>query len=543
MEKHKNTSIGDHGSSIPHNNHNSEAPSPQPFTTQPSSAISIPKPTSEKTAIHGTSLMRNSDPSGPNGDDGTDSTVPNIKIPSTELASLRAPWEHCLIAKVLGKRVRLRYYYDLLEGGPWLIHQHYITLRQWTPNFKPSEAITTHLKVWVDLLELPMEYYDKEVLLRVGAAIGKPVKIHPITERRERVRFARLTFHLIVLAPSANSMPKPKERKSEPYQKGCLGNELALSGSGFIVFEQETPLDPTAESKATKGESVATTSASISFPDHIGKNCRPNKSIEGKQHLQLGESTSSSSMNIKTSFIPVEETLSGCSRTPSEPRQRQTSPPSLFPTLTTINKNPAPRQDLAQNRLLLLPTLVYNALWHGWWHASRVLGGLIGTKQGLVAPIVARMVAFIACLGSIPEHHARPRGTRHGTCGGTSRISWLDSRAPCKAPWHASWHGRWHASRVLARLLSTIQGPVARIMAWSVAHVMCLGLARGYHPRPRGTRQDTDGGTRHVSWLGSGAPCKVRGTRHGKGGGTRRVSWLSSQAPCKVPWHASWHEQ
>ena len=174
------------------------------------------------------------------------------------------------------------------------------------------------------------------------------------------------TFHLIVLAPSANSMPKPKERKSEPYQKGCLGNELAPSGSGFIVFEQETPLDPTAESKATKGESTATTSASISFadhigmnssfadhigmnsssPDHIGKNCRPNKSIEGKQHFQPGESTSSSSMNIKTSFIPVEETLSGCSRTPSEPRQRQTSPPSLFPTLTTINKNPAPRQDL-----------------------------------------------------------------------------------------------------------------------------------------------------------------------------------------------------
>ena len=164
------------------------------------------------------------------------------------------------------------------------------------------------------------------------------------------------SFHLIVLAPSANSMPKPKEKKSEPYQKGCLGNELAPSGLGFIVFEQETPLDPTAESKATKGESAATTSASISFadhigmnsssPDHIGKNCRPNKSIEGKQHFQPGKSTSSSSMNIKTSFIPAEETLSGCSRTPSEPRQRQASPPSLFPTSTTINKNPTLRQDL-----------------------------------------------------------------------------------------------------------------------------------------------------------------------------------------------------
>ena len=89
----------------------------------------------------------------------------------------------------------------VLEGGPWLIHQHYITLRQWTPNFKPSEAITTHLKVWVDLLELPMEYYDKEVLLRVGAAIGKPVKIHPITERRERVRFARLCVEIDLKSP------------------------------------------------------------------------------------------------------------------------------------------------------------------------------------------------------------------------------------------------------------------------------------------------------------------------------------------------------
>ena len=370
---------------------------------------------------------------GPNVDDGTDSTVLNIKIPSTELASLRAPWEHCLIAKVLGKRVRLQYYYDrflslwspegtleifelgsdffllnfslpmdcekVLERGPWLIHQHYITLRQWTPDFKPSEATTTHLKVWVDLLELPMEYYDNEVLLRIGAAIGRPVKIHPITERRERVRFSRLCVEIDLKRPflsqikigqlqqqiqykghvghlqqdlSAQS-PCPQcqlhaqtKRKSGPYQKGSLGNELAPSGSGFIVFEQKTPLDPSAESKATKRESPATTSASISFPDHIGmnssfpdhigknssspdhigKNSRPNKSIERKQHLQPEEGTSSSAMNIKTSFTPAEETLSGCSRTPSEPRQRQASPPSLSPTPTTINKNPAPRQDL-----------------------------------------------------------------------------------------------------------------------------------------------------------------------------------------------------
>ena len=111
----------------------------------------------------------------------------------------------------------------VLEGGPWLIHQHYITLRQWTPNFKPSEAITTHLKVWVDLLELPMEYYDKEVLLRVGAAIGKPVKIHPITERRERVRFARLCVEIDLKSPFLSQIKIGQPQQQIQY-KGHVGH-------------------------------------------------------------------------------------------------------------------------------------------------------------------------------------------------------------------------------------------------------------------------------------------------------------------------------
>lgn len=111
----------------------------------------------------------------------------------------------------------------VLEGGPWLIHQHNITLRQWTPDFKPSEAITTHLKVWVDLLELPMEYYDKEVLLRVGAAIGKPVKIHPITERRERIRFARLCVEIDLKSPFLSQIKIGQPQQQIQY-KGHVGH-------------------------------------------------------------------------------------------------------------------------------------------------------------------------------------------------------------------------------------------------------------------------------------------------------------------------------
>nr|CAN75539.1 hypothetical protein VITISV_009644 [Vitis vinifera] len=135
----------------------------------------------------------------------------------------------------------------------------------------------------------------------------------------------------------------------------------------------------------------------------------------------------------------------------------------------------------------------WHASWHRRWHASRVLARLIGTKQGPVARIV--------CLGSARGHHARSCGTCHSMGDGMRHMSWLDWWEPCKAPWHASWHEWWHASRVLAWLMGTMQGPVARIMARAVARIQCLGSTHKHQARPHGTRR--------ISWLGSRAPSKA----------------------------------
>lgn len=130
---------------------------------------------------------------------------------------------------------------------------------------------------------------------------------------------------------------------------------------------------------------------------------------------------------------------------------------------------------------------LWHSSWHWRWHASRVLSWLVGTKQG--------PVAHVKCIGLARGHYARPRDTHHGTGGGTSHVSWLDSWAPCKA--------QWHASRVYAQLVGTMQGPMARIMARVVARVTCLGLAHGHHARPCGTHHGTGSGTYPVSWLDS----------------------------------------
>ena len=120
-------------------------------------------------------------------------------------------------------------------------------------------------------------------------------------------------------------------------------------------------------------------------------------------------------------------------------------------------------------------------------------------------------------------HHARPRAT----------LAWLaGTKQGPVAPWLGSRAGTmqgpvppWLCSRA-----GTMQGPVppclgsrAGIMQVPVAHLACLGSARGHHARPRGTRHGTGGGTCHVSFFGQDSKfsclCQVFEGRHDMGTG------------------------
>jgi hypothetical protein len=52
----------------------------------------------------------------------------------------------------------------VLKNGPWFISEHYLTIRPWQPNFKPSTANCSSVAVWARLPELPIEYYEESVL-------------------------------------------------------------------------------------------------------------------------------------------------------------------------------------------------------------------------------------------------------------------------------------------------------------------------------------------------------------------------------------------
>lgn len=112
-----------------------------------------------------------------------DKECPLIRLTKEEKARLRRPWRQSLIIKVMGKKVGYTYLlrrlntiwnpksrmelitldndYFLVKfgsitdyefakyGGPWMIMEHYLIVKEWRPNFDPFADKTEKVLVWV----------------------------------------------------------------------------------------------------------------------------------------------------------------------------------------------------------------------------------------------------------------------------------------------------------------------------------------------------------------------------------------------------------
>ncbi|KAG5219090.1 receptor protein [Salix suchowensis] len=168
-------------------------------------------------------------------EDCDEDDCPVIKLTAEEKKRIRAPWKQTLIIKLMGRRVgymfliqRLKYMWKLrgdftltdlgnefylakfantedrahvLFEGPWMVADHYLTVRTWHPNFDPFEASIDKVAVWVRLPDLAMEYYDSTVLWKIGDNIGKTLKIDRATSVGSRGKFARLCVEVDLTKP------------------------------------------------------------------------------------------------------------------------------------------------------------------------------------------------------------------------------------------------------------------------------------------------------------------------------------------------------
>ncbi|CAI0432654.1 unnamed protein product [Linum tenue] len=92
-------------------------------------------------------------------------------------------------------------YLNALTGGPWVILDHYLIVHQWTHTFRTSDKPHRSVVAWVQLPELPIHFYHREVLFALGNLLGRTVKLDYHTERMERGKFARIAVELDMTKP------------------------------------------------------------------------------------------------------------------------------------------------------------------------------------------------------------------------------------------------------------------------------------------------------------------------------------------------------
>ena len=152
---------------------------------------------------------------------------------------LEKPWAKALMVKVFGRTVRFNYlnlkinalcrptakmdhvnlgkdyflirfhspdYDNVLKGGPWFVGEHFLAIKPWEPYFRASGDNLTSVAIWVRFSELPIEFYDLEVLKEIGSAIGPVLRIDSYTANGSRGSYARLCIQVDIDRPLIKSI-------------------------------------------------------------------------------------------------------------------------------------------------------------------------------------------------------------------------------------------------------------------------------------------------------------------------------------------------
>lgn len=91
--------------------------------------------------------------------------------------------------------------WEVMSRGPWMIFNHYLIVKTWSPDFivEPNTIDTTLAWVWFPSLN--MVYYNESFLLRVASTLGKLIKVDLTTLNVECDRFARVCIEVYLSKP------------------------------------------------------------------------------------------------------------------------------------------------------------------------------------------------------------------------------------------------------------------------------------------------------------------------------------------------------
>ena len=136
------------------------------------------------------------------------------------------------------------YEYTML-GGPWMIFNHYLTVRQWHHNFDPNQSSLKSLLVWVRIPYLSIKYFNYKFLMTVDSKFGNPARIDNAATRVSREHYARICMEIDLLKPMVTKFKLRRKVNKLEYE----GFHLVYFGCGlyghqkkFFPHEKKEPL-------------------------------------------------------------------------------------------------------------------------------------------------------------------------------------------------------------------------------------------------------------------------------------------------------------
>ncbi|XP_027155903.1 uncharacterized protein LOC113756420, partial [Coffea eugenioides] len=82
----------------------------------------------------------------------------------------------------------------------WYVGKFHMSLSKWTIDFKPG-AESSIAPVWVNFPGLPLPFFEKQFLLKLGTLLGRPLKVDEATASLKRPSVARILLEVDVLQP------------------------------------------------------------------------------------------------------------------------------------------------------------------------------------------------------------------------------------------------------------------------------------------------------------------------------------------------------
>ncbi|CAI0382193.1 unnamed protein product [Linum tenue] len=214
-------------------------------------------------------------------------------------------------------------YLKVLTGGPWVILDHYLIVHQCSSSFRTSDKPHRSVVAWVQLPELPVHFYHREILFALGNLIGRTIKIDYHTEHLERGKFARIAIELDMTKPLPTRIWLDNFWQAVLYENlpticyhcGRIGHQE----DNCPQVRQETPLAITGFLEAEQAVSPATSSQDPPagfgpWMQVIRKSCKPSRKVsehvtQNRQQIRGESGKSSASAKGKS-----EDTLAKGSR-------------------------------------------------------------------------------------------------------------------------------------------------------------------------------------------------------------------------------------